>query len=239
MTARLLLEYDGGGFAGWARQPGRRTVQELLEAAMADVGGAPVALTVAGRTDTGVHARGQVASHSGEPLSAGRLNAVLPPDVRVLASEPAADDFDARRDAIARVYRYRVLPGRVERVFERGRALLWRYALEPGALHACAALLPGTHDFTAFTPTQTYHRRFEREVTRAEWLEEEGGVLAFWIEADTFMRRMVRTLAGTMLDVAAGRLTAAQFAALLEGQPRCEAGETAAAHGLYLEAVRY
>lgn len=239
MTARLTIEYDGGEFAGWATQPGQRTVQEILEGALAGQAGRPVALTVGGRTDAGVHARGQVASHTGEPLMRERVNATLPPDVRVLASEPAAEGFDARRDAIARAYRYRVAPGRVERPLERGRALQWRYPVERGVLDECAALLPGRHDFTAFTPTDGYHRRFERDVTRAEWVEEPGGVLAFWIEADSFMRHMVRTLVGTMLGLAAGRTTIPPFASLLEGRHRREAGDTAHAHGLYLEAIRY
>lgn len=240
MTARLTIEYDGGAFAGWATQPGQRTVQEVLEDALRRQSGRAIVLTVGGRTDAGVHARGQVASHEGEPLPRERVNAVLPPDVRVLASEAAPDDFDARRDAVARVYRYRVLPGRVERPLERGRALWWRYPLERAVLDECAALLPGTHDFTAFTPTDGYHRRFERHVIRAEWVEEPGGVLAFWIEADSFMRHMVRSLVGTMLGLAAGRTdTIAPFAQLLEGRHRREAGDTAQAHGLYLEQIRY
>ena len=238
-TARLLLEYEGTGFAGWAREPGRRTVQATLEEALARVLRRDVDLTVAGRTDAGVHARGQVASHVGPPARRSALNGVLPRDVRVLESEEAPEGFDARHDAIARTYRYRVLSGPVSRVFERDRALHWRYPLDRAALDACAALLPGQHDFTAFTPTQTKHSRFGRCVTRAEWLEEGSGVLAFWIEADSFMRRMVRTLAGTMLDVAAGRMDVDHFGRLLEGRPRAEAGETAAACGLYLESVRY
>lgn len=239
MTARLLIEYDGGEFAGWATQPGQRTVQEVLEGALARQAGQPVELMVAGRTDAGVHARGQVASHAGEPLPRERINALLPPDVRVLESSAAAEDFDARRDAIGRVYRYRVLPGRVERPLERGRALHWRYPLDRSVLDACAELLPGRHDFTAFTPTDGYHQRFVRDVVRAEWVEEPGGVLAFWIEADSFMRHMVRTLVGTMLSLAAGRTTIPPFATLLEGRHRREAGDTAHAHGLYLEAIRY
>jgi tRNA pseudouridine38-40 synthase len=239
VTARLLIEYDGGGFAGWATQPGQRTVQEVLEEALARQAGGPVELTVAGRTDAGVHARGQVASHAGAPLPRERINALLPSDVRVLESEAAPDGFDARRDAVGRVYRYRVRPGRVERPLERGRALHWRYPLDRAVLDACAELLPGRHDFTAFTPTDGYHQRFVRDVARAEWVEEPGGVLAFWIEADSFMRHMVRTLVGTMLGLAAGRTTIPPFATLLEGRHRREAGDTAHAHGLYLEAIRY
>ena len=196
-------------------------------------------LTVAGRTDAGVHARGQVASHPGEPARAEAINALLPADIRVLASEPAPAGFDARRDAVARTYRYRLYCRPSMSPFERRYAMHVPRELDPDILDACANALYGTHDFTAFTPTETEHVRFERDVFRAEWLRESEHVLAFWIEADTFMRHMVRVLVGTMLAVARGRFPVEQFVQLLDGAPRSAAAETAPPHGLYLERVRY
>ena len=239
MAARLVLEYHGGGFSGWAVQPGRRTVQAELETALARLRGAETPLTVAGRTDAGVHALGQVASHDGSPAEASSLNGVLPPDVRVLESIEVPDGFDARRDARARVYRYRLFTRATGSAFEVGRTVHWARPLDRDALDACARALRGTHDFRAFTPADTDHVRFERNVARAEWVDSGEHRLDFEIEADTFMRHMVRTLVGTMLAVAGGRMEVEAFERLLAQRPRAEAGETAPAHGLYLVAVRY
>jgi tRNA pseudouridine38-40 synthase len=239
MTSRLDLEYDGTAFAGWARQPGQRTVQEEVEKALSIVlREEAVPLTVAGRTDAGVHAWGQVCSYQHEALDPMRLNSLLPDDVAILDSNPAPAGFDARRDAISRTYCYRVLNRRARSVALHRRALWYHRRIDRAALQACAQALPGTHDFTAFTPTETYHTRFERDVLSAQW-RIDGDLLEFWITADSFMRHMNRVLVGTMLDVAAGNRTVEEFVALLAGRPRQEAAATAPAHGLALASVAY
>ena len=255
---KLTIAYDGGPFAGWAAQPGLRTVQGELEAALDLVLGGPVALTVAGRTDAGVHAWGQVASFEHEvevpETLAKALNANLPDQIAVLAAEPAPDGFDARRDARSRTYCYWVVADAVLSPFEHGHALHWPRDLDRDALEECAAALLGTHDFTAFTPTDSEHVRFERDLLAAEWAPyfrpgphpdgsgreaEQPDGLFFWVTADAFMRSMVRALVGTMLEVGTGRRPIEDFAALLDGAPRARGGDTAPAHGLYLASVAY
>lgn len=241
-TVRLDIEYDGTHFRGWARQPGQRTVQGELETALATVLREPVELTVAGRTDTGVHALGQVASFETAAMVPDdltrRLNGLSPDDVAVTAAAAVADGFNARHDAKARSYRYRLLARSTPSPFEQGKALWWPHKIDREALDACAAALEGTHDFTAFTPTQTDHVRFDRDIHAARWTPE-GDILNFRITADAFMRNMVRVLVGTQLEVASGRRTVGSFIQLLMGAPRTAAGDTAPPHGLYLESVSY
>ena len=239
MTSRMLLEYDGTQFAGWARQPGQRTVQDEVERALGMVLRVDaLGVVVAGRTDRGVHAWGQVCSYEHEAVDPMRLNALLPRDVAVLDCNPAPDGFSARHDAVSRTYCYRVLNRRARSVWLERRALWHGWRLDRDALDACAQALVGTHDFRAFTPTETYHDRFERDVFAADW-RADGDLLEFWITADAFMRQMNRVLVGTMLDVASGRRGVGDFVGLLAGAPRSAAAATAPAHGLALASVQY
>jgi tRNA pseudouridine38-40 synthase len=241
-TARLQIAYDGSHFAGWSAQPGQRTVQGEVESALERILGERIELTVAGRTDAGVHATGQVASfeHGGElpDQLAQRLNAVLTHDVAVVEVGSAPDDFDARRSALSRIYRYRVLASPVRDPFEERRALWWRYPLDRELLDRAAAAVVGSHDFTAFTRTQTEHVLFVRDMQRCEW-SSDGDVLTLELESEAFMRNQVRVLVGTLLEVGGGRRSLEDLETLLEGAPRERAGETAPAHGLYLVGVRY
>jgi tRNA pseudouridine38-40 synthase len=238
---KLTLEYDGTGFRGWARQPGERTVEGALRQSLTAVFPHWESLAVAGRTDAGVHATGQVASvdvqggpPSGRAVEA--LNAALPDDVAVLGAEDAPPGFHARFSTHSRSYRYRVLARRAPSPLDARRALWWPRPVDSDALEAAAALLVGEHDFRAFTPTETQHEVFRRSVLAAAW-EQDGERLDFVVTADSFLRHMVRTLVGTMLEAGAG--APERISGLRDGADRAEAGLTAPPWGLYLERVEY
>lgn len=235
---RLEIEYDGTELWGWAQQPGIRSVHGELSRALSTILRAPTALTVAGRTDRGVHAVAQVASYVGELPDLYGLNAVLPEDVAVRSAVALDVPFDARRMATSRTYCFRLFTRRRPSPFGFRHALWWPYPLDEGLLDACAAAVEGVHDFTAFTPTESQHVLFRRRVRRARW-QRRGEWLELWIEGDAFMRHMNRILVGTMLEVAGGRRELDDFLRLLRGAERPEAGQTLPPQGLHLAGIAY
>jgi tRNA pseudouridine38-40 synthase len=237
MRLILTLEYDGTPFRGWAAQPGLPTIEAAVREALEATFDAAEGLAVAGRTDTGVHALGQVVSvdvEGGPPpeRAAAALNPRLPDEITVLSAAPAPEGFHARRSARSRSYRYRLFTRPTPSPFEVRRSWWFPRPLDEEGLAAAATTLAGKHDFRAFTPTQTQHEFFDRVVERAEWIRRADH-LDFEITADSYLRHMVRSLVGTMLEAPS------VLPELLDGRSRPEAGATAPPWGLYLVSVAY
>jgi tRNA pseudouridine38-40 synthase len=238
-----LVEYDGADFAGWAAQPELRTVEGVLSGALGTVLRQPVKMGVAGRTDAGVHASGQVVSFDADTdlrpsLISYKTTAVLPRDVALRRCVTVPDDFDARRDAKSRTYEYRLVNDEIRSPLRRRRASYAPQRLDLDLLQAAAKLVEGTHDFRAFTPQKSYHVRFERIVTRSLWTRY-GDLLRYRITADSFLYGMVRALVGTMLEVAGRKRDLQDFERLLSGAGRSEAGPAVPSRGLTLVGVGY
>ena len=238
-----LVEYDGTDFAGWAAQPGLRTVEGTLADALGTVLRQPVKLVVAGRTDAGVHASAQVVSFEARtdlaPSSISyKVSAVLPEDLALRRCVAVGEDFDARRDALCRSYEYRVINDPIRSPLMRWRTIYVAQKLDLGLLKEAADLLRGVHDFRAFTPAKSYHVRFTRAVEESSW-EVCNGLLVYAITANSFLYGMVRALVGTMLEVAGGKRKLADFERLLSGGERSAAGPVAPARGLTLVGVSY
>jgi len=243
-VVKLILEYDGTRYVGWLVQPNGPSVQAEVERALATLRGAPRRVTAAGRTDAGVHARGQVVSFPEErplPLRAyvQGMNALLPPDVAVRAASLEPEGFDARRSARGKRYRYVIEngPGRSP----LGRLQAWQVfvPLDVAAMRAAAAPLIGRHDFSAFQAADCAADHAVREVRRLELRGEPGGRIEVEIEATAFVKHMVRNIVGTLVEVGRGKREAGSLAALLERGDRAEAGPTAPPQGLTLEEVFY
>lgn len=244
-TLRLVLEYDGTHFAGFQIQPGRRTVQGELEAALARITQETIRVVAAGRTDAGVHARGQVVSfRTGSPLPVERLHrallALLPADITVHRVQEMPPGFHARRDARRRLYRYTILNRPVRPAI--GRQYVWHVPdpLDVAAMQAACRYLIGTHDFAAFAGLSSGRRgrRTERTVYRADLWREQAAVI-FEIEANAFLPQMVRTIVGTLVEIGRGRREPAAMAAILAARDRRAAGPTAPPQGLCLMRVWY
>ena len=238
-----LVEYDGTDFAGWAAQPERRTVEGVLSEALSTVLRQQVKMSVAGRTDAGVHASGQVVSFEAETdlrpsLISYKTTAVLPKDVALRRCLAVWDEFDARRDARSRTYEYRIVNDETRSPLNRHHAGFTPQRLNLDLLQEAARLVEGTHDFRAFTPQKSYHVRFERAVTHSRWTRHDD-LLRYRITADSFLYGMVRTLVGTMLEVAGGKRDLTEFGRLLSGGERSEAGPAVTSRGLTLVGVGY
>lgn len=243
MLVKLTLEYDGTAYCGWQLQAAQDSIQGRIEAALAQIFGSSVRVYGAGRTDAGVHARGQAAAirlPREFPLDELQraLNGILPRDIVILEAAAAPDNFDPRRDARSRVYQYRVLNRTVASAFEYRYAYLVRDALDLSAMRSAAEVFVGERDFAAMRTLGSAERTTMRRVIASDW-RREGELLIYQVEATSFLRHMVRTMVSAMIDSGRGRIDAAEIAAILASGDRARAPAAAPSSGLYLTDVRY
>jgi len=241
---KLVIEYDGTDLAGWQRQPDQPSVQAHLEAAFLRLTGQPVSVIGAGRTDAGVHARGQVAHFKGKtrltPLELLRgANALIPHQIAVLGAEEAPPDFHARYHARSKVYDYALYPAPVRSTLNRLYA--WHLPCELDLKMMAQALtsLEGEHDFASFQSTGSAVKNTVRRMFEASLDERPDGLVRVTLEADGFLRHMARAIVGTLVEVGRGRVSPKEFQRILEAKDRSLAGATAPAHGLCLREVKY
>jgi len=241
---KLVLEYDGSHYHGWQRQQGVLTIQEVLESRLEVMLGGPIRARASGRTDAGVHARGQVVNFYSrtnlDPREIQRgLNSLLPSDIVVLHAEEAPDSFHSRFSASSKTYKYHILNRLAPSALERQFAWHIRRKISVAPILECLEIVKGSHDFSAFMASGSSVTSTERCMYRAELERSDADHLVFTFEANGFLRHMVRNLVGTLVDVGKGRLSPEDFRVVLTGKDRRKAGMTAPAHGLYLVAVHY
>ena len=242
-TYKLHVEYDGTAYAGWQRQPGQPTIQAALEDALSQIIQHPVSTVAAGRTDAGVHALGQVVSfRSAKPLAPSEwthaLNGILPPDIGILRTEAVGDSFHARYDACAKTYEYRILNQTTRPVLDRLR--VWHIAkpLDVTRMRQAARHLPGQHDCSSFQGSPTDVRNPVCNIQQVDYVQE-GSLIRFTIQADRFLKQMVRALLGTLVEIGHHKRTPDDLITILHARDRRAAGQTAPPQGLYLVRVLY
>jgi tRNA pseudouridine38-40 synthase len=241
---KITIEYDGTSYHGWQRQKNDRTIQEEIETAVLTITGQDISLTGSGRTDAGVHAYAQVANfkcetHLGPRDLLGGLNSLTDEDVVITSCEEVEASFHARYDVKSKVYVYKILNRPNPAAIFRQYAWHVRKKLDLERMRSAISPLIGSHDFKAFEGAGSPRAHTTRSVFKARLIKEEDGYLAFEIEADGFLRFMVRNIVGTLVDVGLGKISLDEFKRILASKDRDQAGPKAPAHGLFLKKVRY
>jgi tRNA pseudouridine38-40 synthase len=244
MNFKIIIEYDGSNYHGWQRQKDDRTIQQEIENALSTMTARQVFLNGSGRTDTGVHAFGQVANFlcetglSAQVFQKG-LNSILPDDIVIKDCRLVGEEFHARYDVKSKIYHYQILNRKLSSAIGRQYAWFIRRKLDTASMRTAISHIIGSHDFKSFEAAGSPRTHTTRNIMSADLIEHKDGSLIFKIEADGFLRYMVRNIVGTLVDVGLGKITPAKFNDILASKNRSNAGATAPAHGLFLMEVKY